>query len=92
VRDDDCPDLPAIRVARDVLTLDCDFRAMDFVSFYSRNLRSMGRDNYLDMGLVCRLIEAALLKKRGILFSAHDEAGNPTASILFVWDNGSYYS
>src|SRR5260370_4211739 len=80
-----------IRLARDFLRLDYDLNANDFISFYNVNLDRLGLKNSIDMGLVSRLLGAALSKNRGALFGARDKAGKLASVIFCVWDDSSYY-
>ena len=80
-----------IRQARDFLRLDYDLNANDFISFYNVNLDRLGLKNSIDMGLVSRLLGAALSKNRGALFGARDKAGKLASVIFCVWDDSSCY-
>ena len=80
-----------IRIARNSLTVCRDLTSKEFIHLYRRNLESLGNKNYLDMRLVVGIIEATLIRSRGMLLGARNAAGELVAAIFCVWDRGSYY-
>ncbi len=81
-----------IRRAQERLTVGELNAAPAFVAFYNANLDHRGAPNHYDPATAIAVCEAALLRRRGRVLVARDEAGAPVAAIFYVWDAiAAYY-
>jgi len=81
----------AIRAAREKHSVTHGNDPEKFMAFYNQNIENEGKQNYLDLGIIGKLVGAAIEHKRGRIYEARDHKADLVASLFCAWDQASMY-